>query len=102
MDMNLDEDDFSEDYDFMDDSDDAEQQRERRAAERLPQKKYITLLQRVADRMEKEITIDLDDLVVVRTHNVEERQFADIHSYSMNKACGRMVSPISIWSHQSK
>lgn len=66
MDMNLDEDDFSDDYDFMDDSDEAEQRREQRAAERLPQKKYMKLLQDVADRKENEITIELDDLVVVR------------------------------------
>lgn len=70
MDMNLDDDDLSDDYDFMDDSDDAEQarasRREQREAERLPQKKYMKLLQKIADRIEKEITVELDDLATVR------------------------------------
>lgn len=71
MDMNLDDDALSDDYDLLDDSDDAEQERadrrEQRAAARLPQKKYVKLLQRIANRVENEITIELDDLTTVRT-----------------------------------
>lgn len=58
-DMNLDDD---EDYDFAD-SDDEMQQRERRRAERRkPAHKYMDLLQKIANRQEDEITIDLEDL----------------------------------------
>lgn len=64
MGMNIDDDNLSDDYDFMDDDDEAAQQarRMRREQARLPQKKYLNLLQKVADREEKEITIELDDL----------------------------------------
>lgn len=80
MDMNLEDDD---DYDFLDDSDDAEQ-REQVAAARLPQKKYMKLLQRIADRIENEITIELDDLVTVGTslHAIVLRMIADSSSQS--------------------
>lgn len=87
MDMNLDdEDDLSDDYDFMDDSDDAEQartnRREQRAAERLPQKKYMKLLQRIADRIEKEITVELDDLKTVRKF-YEKRDLRTLLTYTL-------------------
>lgn len=66
-DMNIDEDDFSDDYDFMDDEDDEEQQTRRQARKQAqtPKFKYKDLLQRIADRYEDEITIDLDDLAKV-------------------------------------
>lgn len=66
-DMNIDEDDFSDEYDFMDD-DDNEGQNARRTARKeatAPKQKYMDLLQKVADRYEDEITIDLDDLAQV-------------------------------------
>jgi len=65
--MNIDEDDFSDEYDFMDD-DDEEGQSARRTARkqtRQPKLKYKELLQKIADRYEEEITIDLDDLAKV-------------------------------------
>jgi DNA replication licensing factor MCM7 len=65
--MNIDEDDFSDEYDFMDD-DDNEGQNARRNARKeatAPKQKYMDLLQKVADRYEDEITIDLDDLAQV-------------------------------------
>ncbi|KAH8657561.1 MCM2/3/5 family-domain-containing protein [Tricladium varicosporioides] len=63
-DMNIDEDDLSDEYDFMDDDDDEGQaaRREARAQSKVPKLKYAELLQKVADRIEDEITIDLDDL----------------------------------------
>lgn len=67
MGMHIDDDDLSDDYDFMDDDDEAAR-RTRKAQKkqaRLPQKKYMNLLQKVADREEKEITIELDDLAEV-------------------------------------
>jgi DNA replication licensing factor MCM7 len=54
--MNIDEDDFSDEYDFMDEDDEEG---------KVPKLKYKELLQKVADRYEEEITIDLDDLAKV-------------------------------------
>lgn len=66
-DMNIDEDDFSDEYDFMDDDDEEGQnaRREARSQAKMPKLKYKDLLQKVADRYEDEITIDLDDLAKV-------------------------------------
>ncbi|KAF8854124.1 MCM-domain-containing protein [Acephala macrosclerotiorum] len=63
-DMNIDEDDFSDEYDFMDDDDDERQntRRQARAQAKTPKLKYMDVLQKVADRFEDEITIDLDDV----------------------------------------
>ncbi len=71
QDLNIEEDDLSEEYDFMDDVDGGSGARARRMAEKRgdPKKKYMTLLQDVADRYKSEITIELDDLDVVRLAN---------------------------------
>ena len=65
--MNIDEDHFSDEYDFMDDDDEAGQAARRRARSQVnpPKLKYVELLQKVADRYDDEITIDLDDLAKV-------------------------------------
>ena len=65
--MNIDEDDFSDEYDFMDDDDapGGNARREARSQTKMPKTKYKDLLQKVADRYEEEITIDLDDLAKV-------------------------------------
>ena len=67
--MNIDEDDFSDEYDFMDDADENDERpyarREARKQAQMPKLKYLDLLQKVADRYEDEITIDLDDLAKV-------------------------------------
>ena len=62
--MNIDEDDLSDEYDFMDEDDDEQQgtRRRTRAQAQAPKLKYRELLQRVSDRYEEEITIDLDDV----------------------------------------
>jgi DNA replication licensing factor MCM7 len=62
--MNIDEDDLSDDYDFMDEDDDEGQnaRRQTKAQAQVPKLKYLELLQKVSDRYEEEITIDLDDL----------------------------------------
>lgn len=66
--MDIDEDDFSDEYDFMDDDDEAGRNARRAARKeaRQPKLKYKDLLQKVADRYVDEITIDLDDLAKVR------------------------------------
>jgi DNA replication licensing factor MCM7 len=65
--MTIDDDDFSDEYDFMDDDDDEGQntRREARKQSQMPKLKYLDLLQKIADRYEDEITIDLDDLAKV-------------------------------------
>lgn len=65
--MNIDEDDFSDDNDMMDDDDDDQtSRRQTRAQAKVPKLKYLELLQKVADRYEDEITIELDDLAKVQ------------------------------------
>ncbi|AEO66142.1 30399b69-3dce-4c69-8360-66cda401e721 [Thermothielavioides terrestris] len=63
--INIDEDDLSEDeYDFMDEDDNARQQRLREKAQQRagPRHKYRDMLQQLADRKLSEFVIDLDDL----------------------------------------
>jgi DNA replication licensing factor MCM7 len=66
-DINIDEDDLSDEYDFMDDDEEAQQRRaQEKARKRAPQHKYKEILQNVADRKIQEVVIDLDDLATVR------------------------------------
>ncbi|KAI0394835.1 DNA replication licensing factor mcm7 [Xylariaceae sp. FL0594] len=62
--INIDDDDLSDEYDFMDQDDDAHEQRRReKAASKLPKHKYAEMLQKLADRSIDEVLIELDDLV---------------------------------------
>lgn len=65
--MSIDEDDLSDEYDFMDDDeeDGHNARRQAKSQAKMPKLKYLDLLQKVADRYEDEITIDLDDLAKV-------------------------------------
>ncbi|KAK1754856.1 DNA replication licensing factor mcm7 [Echria macrotheca] len=61
--INIDEDDLSDEYDFMDEDDEAQQRRrQERDRRRKPQHKYKDMLQELADRKIDEVVIDLDDL----------------------------------------
>lgn len=64
--ITIDEDELSDDYDFMDED---EQTRDRRQQERAkrktPQHKYNDMLQLLANRKLDEFAIDLDDLATV-------------------------------------
>jgi hypothetical protein len=61
--ISIDDDDLSDDYDFMDEDDDAqERRRQEKARSRLPQHKYKDMLQELADRKIDEVMIELDDL----------------------------------------
>lgn len=68
--ISIDEDDLSDEYDFMDEDEDAAAQQDRRrkkASQRQqPQHKYVELMQQLADRTIDEVLIDLDDLASVR------------------------------------
>lgn len=62
--MTINEDDISDDdYDFMDEDDQAQARRQQqKAAKRGPQPKYQIMMQELADRKIDEVMIDLDDL----------------------------------------
>lgn len=66
--MHIHEGDFSDEDDLMDDEEAAGQDARRRAKAGglQPNLKYADLLQKVANRYEDEITIELDDLAKVR------------------------------------
>mgnify|MGYP005989425809 CR=1 FL=1 len=64
--ITIDEDDLSDEYDFMDEDDESgERRRQEKEARRTPQHKYRLLLQKLADRTIDELTIDLDDVAAV-------------------------------------
>ena len=66
-DLNLDEDRTSDEYDFMDDVAGDNGSRSRRAGRSRPSKrKYMSILQEVADRERSSVLIELDDLEEVR------------------------------------
>lgn len=66
-DLNLDEDRTSDEYDFMDDVAEGDGRGSRRAGRSRPTKrKYMSILQEVADREKSSILIELDDLEEVR------------------------------------
>ena len=60
-DLNIDEDGTSDEYDFMDDVADGKAARHA-ARQKEPKRKYMDMLQKVADRQIGEVTIELDDL----------------------------------------
>ncbi|SPN96661.1 probable DNA replication licensing factor [Cephalotrichum gorgonifer] len=65
--ITIDEDDFSDEYDFLDEDEDAQEQRRQERRERAqrrkgPHHKYKELLQDLADRKIQEVAIALDDL----------------------------------------
>lgn len=66
-DLNLEEDRTSDEYDFMDDVAEGDGSASRRAGRSKPLKrKYMSILQEVADRERSSILIELDDLEEVR------------------------------------
>lgn len=71
--LNIDEDHLSDEYDFIDDDDEGGEnaRRQVRLRDKEPKLKYMELLQRVADRYEDEITIELDDLAKVGYSHME-------------------------------
>jgi DNA replication licensing factor MCM7 len=64
--ITIDEDDLSDEYDFMDEDDETgERRRQQKEQQRSPQYKYKQLLQELANRSIDEITIDLDEVAAV-------------------------------------
>ena len=67
-DLHIDEDGLSDEYDFMDDVDGGDETRRRDRATAGPKKKYMSVLQDVADRNATEVLIELDDVDEVCDH----------------------------------
>lgn len=65
--ISIDEDDLSDEYDFMDEDEEAHEQRRRdkRATQKLPEHKYADMMQKLADRTLDEVLIELDDIATV-------------------------------------
>ena len=61
-DLNIDGDGTSDEYDFMDDVTGGKDARRPNGQYKEPRKKYMDMLQKVADRALDEVTIELDDL----------------------------------------
>ncbi|KAH0562260.1 Mcm2-7 hexameric complex component [Trichoglossum hirsutum] len=74
QDLNIEDSDLSDEYDFMDDidGDHSSRRRARRDAEREPKLKYKNLLQEIANRTKSEVTIELDDLDVYEKSRDED------------------------------
>lgn len=66
-DLHIDADGTSDEYDFMDDADGTDGQQRRTDRRRDPKRKYMQMLQDVADREKSNILIELDDLDTVST-----------------------------------
>ena len=64
--LHIDGDGTSDEYDFMDDAENGDRTRSRRERRRQDKRKYMSLLQDVADRVNSNILIELDDLDLVR------------------------------------
>ncbi|KAI1639522.1 DNA replication licensing factor mcm7 [Biscogniauxia mediterranea] len=61
--INIDEDDLSDEYDFMDEDDNARERRRReKASSKLPKHKYADIMQKLADRSIDEVLIEMDDI----------------------------------------
>ncbi|KAG8419763.1 Belongs to the MCM [Metarhizium acridum] len=77
-DITIDEDDLSDEYDFMDeDEESGDRRRKEKGNQRTPQHKYKELLQQLADRTIDEITIDLDDVYDWERQGQEELHLVD-------------------------
>ena len=66
--LHLEEDGLSDEYDFMEDVEDGKAARQKPGQYPDPKRKYMDMMQQVADRKLSEVTIDLDDLENVSVH----------------------------------
>ncbi|TQV99415.1 hypothetical protein V2A60_004889 [Cordyceps javanica] len=76
--ITIDEDDLSDEYDFMDEDDQTgERRRHEKELRRVPHHKYKEILQSLADRRQDEIVIDLDDLATWENQTGEGLKLVD-------------------------
>nr|UWK20592.1 DNA replication licensing factor [Trichoderma decipiens] len=81
--ITIDEDELSDDYDFMDEDDETRDRRQQeRAKRKTPQQKYHDMLQLLADRKIDEFAIDLDDIATWEGQENEALKLVD--SIEMN------------------
>ncbi|KAK3185333.1 DNA replication licensing factor MCM7 [Lecanicillium sp. MT-2017a] len=81
--VTIDEDDLSDEYDFMDEDDETgERRRQQKEQRRSPQYKYKLALQELANRTSEEVVIDLDDLATWEKDNDASMRLVD--SIEMN------------------
>nr|UWK20628.1 DNA replication licensing factor [Trichoderma oligosporum] len=81
--ITIDEDELSDDYDFMDEDEQTrDRRRQEKAKRKTPQHKYKDMLQLLADRKIDEFPIDLDDLVTWEGQTDEGMKLVD--SIEMN------------------
>nr|UWK20598.1 DNA replication licensing factor [Trichoderma protrudens] len=81
--ITIDEDELSDDYDFMDEDEQARDRRQQeRAKRKTPQHKYSDMLQLLADRKIDEFAIDLDDIATWEEQTGEAMKLVD--SIEMN------------------
>ncbi|EJP70303.1 MCM2/3/5 family protein [Beauveria bassiana ARSEF 2860] len=95
--ITIDEDDLSDEYDFMDDDDESGERRRRdREHRRAPHYKYQEIMQKLANRTQEEIVIDLDDLAawenetgeglkLVDSIELNTKHYVDIMSQAVDK-----------------
>ncbi|SLM40032.1 dna replication licensing factor mcm7 [Lasallia pustulata] len=108
--LNIDEDGLSDEYDFMDDvvDDNKRQSNRTTAKDRHLKKKYMEMLQRVADRHTSEVTIELDDLdayekslgddiglKLVESIEKNARHYIDVLSQAVDKVMPKETREIS-------
>ncbi|OAQ99440.1 hypothetical protein LLEC1_06878 [Akanthomyces lecanii] len=76
--VTIDEDDLSDEYDFMDEDDETGERRRRdKEQQRTPHHKYKEIMQKLADRTQEEIVIDLDDLATWENETGEGLKLVD-------------------------
>ncbi|KAK6084230.1 DNA replication licensing factor mcm7-like protein [Seiridium cupressi] len=83
--ISIDEDDLSDEYDFMDEDDGAQEQRRRqKAAQRQPKHKYAELMQGLADRTIDEVLVELDDIASWEADSEEAQVLNLVESIETN------------------
>lgn len=83
--ITIDEDELSDEYDFMDEDEQAGgRRRNDKERRRPPQHKYKEMLQKLADRTIIEATIDLDDLVTWENQMDDEEHLRLVDSIELN------------------
>ncbi|KAK7431078.1 DNA replication licensing factor MCM7 [Neonectria magnoliae] len=82
--ITIDEDELSDEYDFMDEDDQAGDRRRQGRRKEAPKHKYKEMLQKLADRSLDEARIDLDDLVTWESQLDDEENLRLVDSIEMN------------------
>ncbi|KAI9167012.1 DNA replication licensing factor mcm7 [Paramyrothecium foliicola] len=106
--ITIDEDDLSDEYDFMDEDDQAGQRRrQEKERQKTPQYKYKNLLQQLADREIDEMRVDLDDLAswestagdenlkLVESIEMNTKHYVEIMSRAVDEAMPQPSSEVS-------